>query len=297
MRKLFTIMAAALLTATTGAQSPQRISYQAVIRNAAGALVTTQVGMRISILKGSASGTAVYVETQTPTPNVNGIVSIEIGGGTVVSGTIPGIDWAAGPYWVKTEIATAPPLTTYTVTGSSQLLSVPYALYTGHYVGELFGGGIVVSVWEIAGVQHGLIASLADMGAVAVPWSNVTGTLIGATAQSPVDGQTNTTAIIGQTGETSSAAALCSAYTNVETGTGVFTDWYLPAIWELKDCYNAAFVVTSTLGTTNGFTFDFYWSSTEADANNAWYIGFHTNIVGSNAAKGNLGRVRAVRRF
>ncbi|MBP7103287.1 MAG: hypothetical protein KBA86_08555, partial [Bacteroidales bacterium] len=61
------------------------MSYQAVIRNSSNALVTnTQVGMQISILQGSASGTAVYVETQKPTTNANGLVSIEIGGGTVV---------------------------------------------------------------------------------------------------------------------------------------------------------------------------------------------------------------------
>ena len=288
--------AALLLVATTWAQSPQRISYQAVIRNTEGTLVTNQIGMRISILKGSSTGTAVYVETQTPTPNVNGLVTVEIGGGTVVSGTIQAIDWAAGPYFIKTEIATAAPLTTYTVTGSSQLLSVPYALYAGHYVGELFGGGIIVSVWKIAGVEHGLIASLTDLTATPVAWSNVTATAIGATAQSPVNGQTNTTAIIGQAGHTASAAKLCNDYTNPETGTGVHSDWYLPSIWELNKCYQAALVVNNSLA--DGFEFNFYWSSTEASATEAWYHGFHTNIVGSNALKSNVaGYVRAVRKF
>jgi hypothetical protein len=80
MRKLFTIVVAVLLTATVWAQSPEKMSYQAVIRNASDNLVTSQaVGMLISISQGSASGTAVYVETQTPTSNANGLVSIEIG--------------------------------------------------------------------------------------------------------------------------------------------------------------------------------------------------------------------------
>jgi hypothetical protein len=296
MRKIFTLLAAIFLMAAGWAQSPQKMSYQAIIRNASGQVVGTQIGMRISILKGSASGTAVYVETQTPTPNINGLVSIEIGGGTVVSGSIAAIVWSAGPYYIKTEVATAAPLTTYTITGTSQILSVPYALYTGHYIGELFGGGIVVSVWKIAGVEHGLIASLTDLTAVVVAWSNVTAIAIGATAQSPINGQANTTAIVGQAGHTASAAKLCNDYTNPETGTGVYSDWYLPSIWELNKCYQAALVVNSVL--TDGFEFNFYWSSTEASATEAWYHGFHTNIVGSNALKSNVaGYVRAVRKF
>ncbi|MDY0078045.1 MAG: hypothetical protein RBR87_12310 [Bacteroidales bacterium] len=107
------------------AQTPQKMSYQAVIRDNSNALVTnTQVGMRISILQASASGTAVYTETQTPTTNANGLVSIEIGGGTGFSS----IDWANDIYFIKTE--TDPNGgTNYSITGTSQLLSVPYALH------------------------------------------------------------------------------------------------------------------------------------------------------------------------
>ncbi|MFZ2323076.1 MAG: hypothetical protein WAV89_05190, partial [Ignavibacteriaceae bacterium] len=75
-----------LISSSVFAQSPEKISCQAVIRNSSNALVTkTQIGMQISILQGSASGTAVYVETQEPTTNANGLVSVEIGNGTVVS--------------------------------------------------------------------------------------------------------------------------------------------------------------------------------------------------------------------
>ena len=86
------------------AQAPQLMSYQSVIRSTAGALVTnTVVGIRISILQGSSSGSPVYIETQTPTTNANGLVSISIGNGTVVTGTLSGINWAAGPFYIKTE--------------------------------------------------------------------------------------------------------------------------------------------------------------------------------------------------
>ena len=87
-------------THTAIAQAPQKMSYQAVIRTSVNELVTSKtVGMRLSILQGSANGSAVYVETQTPTTNANGLVSLEIGGGTVVSGTITGINWATGTYF------------------------------------------------------------------------------------------------------------------------------------------------------------------------------------------------------
>ncbi|MBP7211062.1 MAG: hypothetical protein KBA02_07715, partial [Paludibacteraceae bacterium] len=104
MKKLFTFLAAVLLTASVFAQSPEKMSYQAVIRNASNNLVTsTAVAMQISILQGSTGGSAVYVETQTPTTNSNGLVNIELGGGTVVSGNFSTINWANGPYFVKTE--------------------------------------------------------------------------------------------------------------------------------------------------------------------------------------------------
>ena len=152
MKKLFTFMVAVFLTATVWAQSPEKMSYQAVIRDASDNLITdTQIGMQISILQGSASGTAVYVETQVPTTNANGLVSLEIGAGTVESGDFATIDWANGPYFIKTETAVEAPLTTYTITGTSQLLSVPYALHAK--TAESVTGGItetdpVYSAWD-----------------------------------------------------------------------------------------------------------------------------------------------------
>ena len=141
MKKFLTFSTAVLLMASVFAQSPEKMSYQAVIRDASDNLITdTQIGMQISILQGSASGTAVYVETQVPTTNANGLVSLEIGAGTVESGDFATIDWANGPYFIKTETAVEAPLTTYTITGTSQLLSVPYALHAK--TAESVTGGI-----------------------------------------------------------------------------------------------------------------------------------------------------------
>lgn len=129
MKKIITICAVLLMTASVFAQSPEKMSYQAVVRDGSNNLVTSSaVGMQLSILQGSASGTAVYVETQTPTSNANGLVSVEIGSGTVVSGTFATIDWSNGPYFIKTETDPTGG-TSYTITGTSQLLSVPYALH------------------------------------------------------------------------------------------------------------------------------------------------------------------------
>jgi hypothetical protein len=145
MKKTFTILVAVLVTASVflprqvNAQSPEKMSYQAVIRDASDNLITdTQVGMQISILHGSASGTAVYVETQEPTTNANGLVSIEIGTGTTID-DFSAIDWANGPYFIKTETDPTGG-TTYTITGTNQLLSVPYALHAK--TAETVTGGI-----------------------------------------------------------------------------------------------------------------------------------------------------------
>ena len=110
MNKIFASLVAmafatsTFLTQSVTAQAPQQMSFQAVVRDASNALLpSTAVGMQVSILQGSATGTAVYVETQNPTTNANGLVSIQIGAGTVVSGTFNTIDWSAGPYFIKTE--------------------------------------------------------------------------------------------------------------------------------------------------------------------------------------------------
>ena len=133
MKKIYSIVTGILLTASVLAQAPQKMSYQAVIRNSSNALVTSKVvGMRISILKGSATATASsltdYVETQTATTNANGLVSLEIGTGTAVTGTFATINWANGPYFIKTETDPTGG-TNYTIVGTSELLSVPYALH------------------------------------------------------------------------------------------------------------------------------------------------------------------------
>ena len=308
MRKVFTFLAAVLLTASVFAQAPEKMSYQAVIRNSSEALVTnTTVGMQISILQGSASGTAVYVETQSPTTNANGLVSLEIGVGTVVSGDFTTIDWANGPYFIKTETDPTGG-TSYTITSTSQLLSVPYALYAAnagtaigggnftHYIGEEYGGGVIFHLWkDNAGVEHGLIVALTDQS-ISQAWSNVTSTEIGAIAQSSWNGLSNSNAIVGQVGHTSSAAKLC-----LNLVSGGQSDWYLPSIQELNMLWNNYYTVARVLSQISGaaqLSKSYYWSSSEYLNHRlyAWYFNFGNGDAGYTN-KGNTHYVRAVRAF
>jgi hypothetical protein len=113
------------------AQSPQRFSYQALIRDASDVvLVSRSIGMQVSILQGSAIGPSVYTETHATATNEGGIVMIEIGGGTPVSGSMAAIDWSASTYYIKTETDPAGG-TSYNISGIHQLISVPYAMYSG----------------------------------------------------------------------------------------------------------------------------------------------------------------------
>lgn len=111
------------------AQAPHMMSYQAVIRNADNELVVnTQVGVQISILKGSPSGSTVFSESHNKTTNDNGLVSLEIGTGSNISGHISQIDWSDGPYYIRSETDPAGG-GNYSISIASQLMSVPYALY------------------------------------------------------------------------------------------------------------------------------------------------------------------------
>jgi hypothetical protein len=130
MKKSFLLSTLLALASSAFAQAPEKLSYQAVIRDIGGTLLTQEViGMQLSILQGSETGPAVYVERQTPTSNENGLVSLEIGAGEFISGNFSEIDWADGPYYLKREIDPTGGFI-YTITGIAELLSVPYALYS-----------------------------------------------------------------------------------------------------------------------------------------------------------------------
>lgn len=129
MKKQSLFLFSLLFSVILVAQSPQRFSYQAVIRDAQSALVkNTDIGARFSLLQGSLNGEVVYIETQTLHSNSNGLITAEIGAGTIVSGIFDSIVWPDGPYFIKSEFDPQGG-TNYTLNTSSQLLSVPYAMH------------------------------------------------------------------------------------------------------------------------------------------------------------------------
>ena len=129
-RSITLIIITVLCAVSLFAQTPEKFSYQAVVRNASNALVTdSPVGIRISLMQGGVNGSIVFRETHTAITNANGLVTIAIGSGNLLEGSIVGIDWANGPYFLKTEIDPNGG-TNYTISSEQQLLSVPYALYS-----------------------------------------------------------------------------------------------------------------------------------------------------------------------
>jgi hypothetical protein len=298
-----------------GQAPPQKISYQFIIRNNQNQLIqNSQVSLRISILKGSISGTTTYIETHKTETNGNGAATIEVGGGTTVSGDFSLIDWSAGDFFIKTEIDPSGQ-EDYTISGTSQLLSVPYSLFSGraaiadslkgeldekdpvfinsiaasitaddttrwnskqesgHYIGELFGGGVIFHLWKDSlGIEHGLVADLSDLNTNS-GWSNITDQEIGPAAKSSWDGLGNSNAIVAQPGHTNSIAAECLNSTN-----GGKDDWYLPSIDELSLLWHNRYLVNRYGGFVNGKPIlpivEQYWTSTELSSQSVYIFDF-----------------------
>jgi len=224
-----------------------------------------------------------------------------------------------GPYFIKTETDPNGGVN-YTITGTSELLSVPYALYAKnsgssipgpqgppgpagsggflHYIGQQDSGGVIFHLWKDSlGFEHGLVLDITDLSTSQV-WSNMDQTMIGPSAQSTWDGLNNSIAIVNQVGHTNSAAEICLNSTN-----GGRSDWYLPSIQELNMLWNNYYTLARSLSQISGaseLALAGYWSSTEMDHQYTWAFSFR---YGSAFANGNDGlksypyHVRAVRAF
>ena len=309
---LFSTLCFLLLTLVVNAQTPPNaFNYSAVARNAAGQpIASSTIGIQITILKTSPLGASQYSENHFVNTDAYGLFNLIIGAGAVQSGSMATIDWSNDNYYLKVGMDAAGG-TNFLIMGTTQLLSVPYALYaksagtvsgggTGgnftHYIGEQFGGGVIFHLWkDNAGVEHGLIVDKTDLSTSQV-WSNIDATLIGPSAQSSWDGLSNSNAIVGQAGHTISAAALCLNSTN-----GGQSDWYLPSIDELSLLWHSRFNVNKSLSTIGGATVlpnsAYYWSSTEYNDNLAWSFDFTAGYAFSSSLKTNPFYVRAVRAF
>jgi hypothetical protein len=325
MKRNYTLLFFLLATVSILAQTPEKMSYQLVLRDATNTLLTNQqVGIQISILQTTNTGSAVYIETQTATTNINGLVSLEIGSGTS-SDDFSAIDWSAGPYFIKTA-TDASGGSSYTIIGTSQLMSVPYALYAktagndelkentaNKSTNIVTDAASDVKFPSVKSVKTYIDAVQDDVDA-----NETASTTSDATLQGYIDAleariaaleSQPTAAAIGDLRDGgivfwidgngggkvcaledeptalnwSDAMSLFDSYTNSDTGTGVYNDWYLPNKDELQLMYaNLQRFGCSTntpSGTDSGlcetrkgdFSISWYWSSTEEDSYAAWF--------------------------
>lgn len=164
MKKGLLFLTLSIISLSIFAQAPQRFSYQAVIRESNGNLKTSgNVSVRINILQGTSTGTSVYSETHpTVAVNSNGLITLQIGGGTVGSGTFNTINWGGNTYFLRTETdLTGNSNYTNAITGTTQLLSVPYALNAANGLPSGGTNGQVLTIvngvptWQTPGAGGG----------------------------------------------------------------------------------------------------------------------------------------------
>ena len=266
MKNIFTLIPAFLFNILCFGQTPEKMTFQAVIRDASNTLLSNQnIGMQISILQGSINGNSIYTETHNPVSNNNGLVNLEIGDGTVASGNFSTISWSNGPFFIKTE--TDPNGgSSYSIIGTSQLMSVPFALhakvaesvvtpiYTIGSWPEL--GGYVF--WVSADGKHGLVSETQDQGLATWYFAK---DVISDPLNHSVDGQK-------------------------------FRDWRMPTKHELNEMYS----VSSAIGSFGTKT---YWSSIRSGSTTAWRQNFMSGLQFNSTAYtiSDFFFVRSVREF
>jgi len=306
MKKFFSLLGFILLAVMVVAQSPRKLSYQAVIRNAQGKLVqNTDVGMRFSILQGSSTGLVVYSETQSAPTNVNGLVSIEIGNGTTER-SFDSINWAMGPYFLKSETDPAGG-TNYSITGVSQLLSVPYALYAekanvdGSETKILAGTSISV-------LGKGTISDPYVIGYAEVPSNNKITLTSSQTWTVPSSVSKIKIELWGSSGGGGGAGAYSYSYNlnkGGDGGSGGFVQQLMDVIPDQQ--FNVVIGIGGNSGSNATYT-GYYWygDSSGSDGSSSWFGSlkadggkggkkgsFAPATVHGNAGTGNIGPVSA----
>jgi len=150
------------------AQAPEVFNYQGIARDNSGNILADQlISLQLSILDNSAN--VEYAEVWSVTTNNLGLFDVRLGDGFTTAGWFSGIDWSTGSYHLKVELD---PIggTNYQEMGTSQLLSVPYALYAAgspadnppYSVGDFAQGGVIFWVDERG--EHGLVCAKEDLG-------------------------------------------------------------------------------------------------------------------------------------
>ena len=321
MKQLIKIFLLLLLANIALAQAPQGIPYQAVARNSSGSILTsTAISVRFTIRDSLATGAIKYRETFSVTTTAQGMFSVNVGQGTVISGTFAGINWGNNSKFMQVEMDPAGG-SSYVDMGTQQMMSVPYALNSGSLklrvsttgdtlfsgggnfviipgisaantpltIGMSYGGGKIAYILQpsdpgyVIGEVHGLIAAPSDQS-TGIQWYNGSNITTGATGSALGSGMSNSNAIVATQGIGAYAARIC-----YDLDLGGYSDWYLPSRDELQKLY----INRVDIGE---FTTSNYWSSTEASTISAWNIYFTSG--GLNASnKFPALKVRAVRSF
>lgn len=284
------------------AQAPEKFNYQAVVRNGSNQLVTNaNVGVRVSILQGSSSGSVVYVETQTATTNANGLMTVEIGGGNAQQGAFVNIDWANGPYFLRTE--TDPNGgSNYSVTTTQQLMSVPYALYAKE-AGSLAAEGCesmslcelqdtLAALRDTIAIMQAALEALANPYAESTPMVTTTvvsyitqtsaycGGIVTSMSNDPVTAR-------GICWSTDPQPSLTDAHTNDGAGVGSFTG--LMSGLTPNTTYYARAYATNSLGTAYGAVVSFTTNDVTAVAELPTVITSPvTNLIQNSATCGGM---------
>ena len=129
MKILLTILLFLTVTLNVFSQSPEKMTYQAIIRAQDNSLVAnSNISLRIIVHQGTEAGTIVYQETHSVVTNNNGLASLQIGKGKIITGSFSNIAWENGPYFIETQVDVAGG-SNYNIIGVTELLSVPYALH------------------------------------------------------------------------------------------------------------------------------------------------------------------------
>ncbi len=210
MKILFRLLTLLLLihASTAFAQAPpQAFKYQSIVRNTAGnPLVNTSIQIRATVHESSATGVAEYQETHNAITNQFGLINLEIGTGTVVSGVFANIDWGAGTKWMQIEADFG---TGYEPMGNSQLLSVPYALYAPNRTAGVTGTTSATGANGINGAT----------GATSATGKGNTGTT-GSTSATGINGITGATGATSATGKGNTGTTGSTSATGTEGITG-----------------------------------------------------------------------------